>query len=130
MKWKRTTKKNLNGIFAKHSLSKKLKNEGKSSDEFEYLIGRLTFEELIALKLEVSARMLGGKLYGFNLWSAMPKISKEAVILYAISASNTIEDAATMLNMSTLNFLNILEIYKGRKYYDIVKNSYLTTKKE
>jgi hypothetical protein len=75
MHWKRKSKQNLNGVYSKHSLSKKLKEEGKSSDEFEVWVGRLTIEELIALKLEVSARILGGKLYGFNLWSAMPKIA-------------------------------------------------------
>jgi hypothetical protein len=78
MHWKRKSKLNLNGVYSKHSLSKKLKEEGKSSDEFEFYIGRLSLEELIALKLEVSARMLGGKLYGFNIWSAMPKIAKDA----------------------------------------------------
>jgi hypothetical protein len=129
MHWKRKSKLNLNGVYSKHSLSKKLKEEGKSSDEFEFYIGRLSLEELIALKLEVSARMLGGKLYGFNIWSAMPKIAKDAALMFAISSSNTIEEAATILNMNTLRYLSILDIYKTDKYFGIVKRN-LTTKQE
>ena len=129
MHWKRKGKQNLNGVYSKHSLSKKLKQEGKSSDEFEVWIGRLTLEELIALKLEVSARMLGGKLYGFNIWSAMPKIAKDAALMFAISSSNTIEEAATILNMHTMRYLSILDVYKTDKYFGIVKKR-LTTKKE
>lgn len=129
MHWKRKNKQNLNGVYSKHSLSKKLKQEGRSSDEFEVWVGRLSLEELIALKLEISARMLGGKLYGFNLWSAMPKIAKDAVLMFAISSSNTIEEAATILNMHTMRYLSILDVYKTDKYFGIVKKR-LTTKKE
>ncbi len=128
MHWKRKTKNNLNGIFTNFSLSKKLKSEGKSSDEFEFMIGKLTFEELIALKIEVSSRMLGGKLYGFNLWSAMPRIAKDAVLLYAISASNTIDDAATMLNMTNVQLKSLLHVYKSKKYFQLLKED-LTEKK-
>lgn len=129
MHWKRKGKKNLNGAYSKFSISKKLKQEGKSSDEFEFYIGRLSLEELIALKLEVTARILGGKLYGFNLLSAMPKIAKDAAILYAISVANTTEDAATMLNMNTVSYFAMIDKYKSNKYFQRLMND-LTEPKE
>ena len=39
-----------------YSISNKLKNQGKSNDEFEVMVSNLTLEDLIGLKLELSAR--------------------------------------------------------------------------
>jgi hypothetical protein len=81
------------------------------------MIGQLSLEEIIALKLELTAKILGGKYYGFQLWSAIPKVVKEALMLYAISASNTDSDAAELLNMPTTRFIMLKNVYKSREYF-------------
>jgi hypothetical protein len=114
--WKRSIKKGK-GINSPFSVSAKLKKERKSSDEFEFMLNKLSLEEIIALKLEITARVLGGKYYGFQLWSAIPKVVKEALMLYAISASNTDPDAAELLNMPTTRFVMLKNVYKSREYF-------------
>lgn len=76
MTWKRSIKKGK-GVNSPFSVSAKLKKERKSSDEFEFMLNKLSLEEIIALKLEITARVLGGKYYGFQLWSAIPKLLKK-----------------------------------------------------
>jgi hypothetical protein len=114
--WKRSVKKGK-GVNSPFSVSAKLKKERKSSDEFEFMLNKLSLEEIIALKLEITARVLGGKYYGFQLWSAIPKVVKEALMLYAISASNTDSDAAELLNMPTTRFIMLKNVYKSREYF-------------
>jgi hypothetical protein len=114
--WKRSIKKGK-GVNSHFSVSAKLKKERKSSDEFEFMLNKLSLEEIIALKLEITARVLGGKYYGFQLWSAIPKVVKEALMLYAISASNTDSDAAELLNMPTTRFIMLKNVYKSREYF-------------
>jgi hypothetical protein len=114
--WKRSIKKGK-GVNSPFSVSAKLKKERKSSDEFEFMLNKLSLEEIIALKLEITTRVLGGKYYGFQLWSAIPKVVKEALMLYAISASNTDSDAAELLNMPTTRFIMLKNVYKSREYF-------------
>jgi len=114
--WKRSIKKGK-AVNSPFSVSAKLKKERKSSDEFEFMLNKLSLEEIIALKLEITARVLGGKYYGFQLWSAIPKVVKEALMLYAISASNTDSDAAELLNMPTTRFIMLKNVYKSREYF-------------
>lgn len=99
-------------------MSQKLRRHKKSSDEFEYMLGQLSLEEIIALKLELTAKILGGKYYGFQLWSAMPKIVKNALVLYAISASNSEADAAELLNMPSTRWQMIKKAYKSKEYFE------------
>ena len=51
------------------SISRVLKSKGKSCEEFEQMLSALSFEEIIALKLELSAKMTKGKLFGFPIWN-------------------------------------------------------------
>lgn len=116
MEWQRKVKKGK-GVNSPFSVSAKLRKQYKSSDEFEFMLNKLSLEEIIALKLEVSSRILGGKFYGFQLWAAIPKVVKDALMLYAISASNTDSDAAELLNMPTTRFIMLKNAYKSREYF-------------
>ena len=60
------------------------------SNELLLLINNLTLEELIAIKIELSANHLNNKMYGLALWKKMPNITKEALIrvTYKITKSN------------------------------------------
>ena len=72
MVWKK--KKRLSGKNAYYSISKKLKREGKSSEEFELMLNGLTLEDIIALKLELATKPFGGKCYGIPIWYSTREI--------------------------------------------------------
>jgi len=77
------------GFSRNKSLSNKLRKEGKSSEAFEIMLSTLTLEEVIGLKLECSMRLTRGKLYGFNLWSKIVNIAKEALYNATVSVADT-----------------------------------------
>jgi hypothetical protein len=87
--------------FSEYSFSKHLRSNNKSSDEFEFMLNKLTLEEIIALKLELSSRFISGKLYGFNLWKIFPKIAQEALLLFAVSATTNLPEAQALLGIAT-----------------------------
>lgn len=107
--------------FSEYSFSKYLRSTNKSSDEFEFMLNQLTLEEIIALKLEISSRAVNGKLYGFNLWRQIPKIAKEGLLLFAVSATTNIVEAQTLLGVTDIvQFRHILYRYKDvLKYYNV-----------
>jgi len=100
------------------SFSRKLRNKGKSNEAFEIMLSALTIEEVIGLKLECSSRLTAGKLYGFNLWSNIIDITKEALYNAVISITSTNKEASRVLGITTQTFkslkrkYNIKEIYK------------------
>jgi len=107
--------------YSEYSLSKHLRKSNKSSDEFEFMINQLTLEELIALKLEVSSRGINGKLYGFKLWNTIPAIAKEATLIFAISATNNLFEAQTLLGVADhFRFKHIVRRYREvLNYYNV-----------
>lgn len=96
------------------NLSDKLRIEKKITEEFETMLGGLTLEEIIGLKVEVSARNLKGKLYGIDLYNAMVKISKDAAFSYAINYCRSEQAAASLLGMSLYKF-NLLRTKYNKK---------------
>ena len=92
-----------------YSLSRKLKADGKITDQFETMLSALSLEDIISLKLEVASRAVKGKMYGFPIYHAMPSITKEAVFRWAVSVCETKTNASRLLGIS-LNKFN--QIYK------------------
>lgn len=78
--------RNNNGKL-KHnfSISKKLKQEQKITDEFEIMLNSLSLEDIIALKIELASKFLHGKMYGLPLWDVMPSICRHALMKYALT---------------------------------------------
>tara|TARA_R110000824_G_scaffold5670_2_gene26018 strand:+ start:4119 stop:4376 length:258 start_codon:yes stop_codon:yes gene_type:complete len=64
------------------------------------MLSSLTLEDIIALRLELAARAVNGKLYGLNIWKSIPSITKEAVLKYVYSAARTKGEAASFLGIS------------------------------
>jgi hypothetical protein len=110
MHWKRREYKSK-GVYYKYSLSKKLRNQNRSSEEFEFMLNKLTLEELIALKLEICSKSINGKLSGMKLWKSIPYIAKKALILYSMSITNTRYEAASAIGLSFSTYLKALEKY-------------------
>tara|TARA_R100000008_G_C3426159_1_gene87326 strand:+ start:134 stop:493 length:360 start_codon:yes stop_codon:yes gene_type:complete len=99
------------------SFSHKLRNQQKSNEAFEIMLSALTLEEIIGLKLECSSRLAGGKLYGFNLWSNIVDITKEALYNAVISISSTNKQACRVLGINEQTFKGLKKKYKIREEY-------------
>ena len=94
--WKKKLRE-YKGKFEKYSIRKKLNLENKINSNFEVILNSLTLEEVIALKLELAASHVNHKLYGFPILRAIKYITKEACVMFALSATRTTKDAAALL---------------------------------
>jgi hypothetical protein len=112
-------KSDSQGFCSDLFFSDKLRKELKSNESFEIMLSVLTLEELIGLKLECSSRLSGGKLYGFNLWSNIVDITKEALYNAIISVSSTNREATRILGINEHTFKGLKKKYKIREEYDI-----------
>ena len=115
LSWSR--KKRPYGANKDYSVIRKLRNEGKTNERFESMMGAISLEELIALKLELASRTIGGKLYGLPLWYSLPDIVKDAVLKYALSAARTKMEAARFLGVNKEYFYRLTKKYDVESYF-------------
>ena len=87
------------GKYSKYSLRNKLLRERKIDSNFEVILNNLTLEEIIALKLELSNLYINNKLYNFPLYKSIKYIIKESLLIFALSSTRTIKDAASVLGV-------------------------------
>lgn len=76
------------------------------------MVSELKLEELIAIKLEQSSKMTGGKFYNFPIWHSLPYICKDACYKFAYGVCDTKSDMASLLGIPYNTFS---DIYKGYK---------------
>jgi len=95
-----------------------MRRERRINDEFLNLLSSLSIEEIIALKLETSARLTKHKLYNFPLWKAMPSICRDAVLRFVLSACESKRDGARMLGIDIREFNSLLRKYNTEKLFD------------
>ena len=96
--WKKKLRE-YKGKYSKYSLRNKLLREKKINSDFEVILNILTLEEIIALKLELSNLYINNKLYNFPLYKSIKYIIKESLLIFALSSTRTIKDAASLLGM-------------------------------
>ncbi len=94
-----------------YSTINKLKREKKIDDVFLSRINNLTLEELIAIKLEAAARFVNNKLYNFPIWKSLHYICREAVLMFALSSTRSLNDAASFLGISQSEFKENIKKY-------------------
>ena len=109
--------KRLRGKNYYQSVSKKLLKERKITREFETRLASLTLEEIISLKLELAAKNVGGKLYGFPVWKASTLIIKDSLIKFALSATNSHREAAGLLGITIAELKRFIKKYKVNDYF-------------
>lgn len=105
-------------IKGKHSFLRELKKENKINNEFEAMLSHLTLEEIIALKLELSAKACGGKFYGNYLLKATKYIVDEAIVRFAMASCATTKGATQFLGVSQAHYNAIvrsMRLHKERK---------------
>jgi len=113
--WKR--KNRPYGANKDYSITRKLRNENKSNEQFEIMVGALSLEELIALKLDLAAKSAGGKMYGFPLWYSIPELSRAAVLKYVLSAARTKMEAARFLGVNKEYFYRLCKKYDAESFF-------------
>jgi len=113
--WKR--KRNYNGKNKNYSISKKLRKDRKSNEEFEIMLGALTLEEIIALKLELSTKSISNRMYGFPIWHSLHNIVQDAVFKYAYSATRTKAEAMRFLGLQENWFHKLQKKYGIDDYF-------------
>lgn len=83
-----------------YSISKKLLKEKVTNEQFESILNSLTLEQIIALKLELSSRIVKGKLFGFPIFKAIDHIIKDSLVKFSLSATKSQKEAAAMLGIT------------------------------
>tara|TARA_A100001011_G_C14184811_1_gene788544 strand:+ start:848 stop:1207 length:360 start_codon:yes stop_codon:yes gene_type:complete len=101
-----------------YSIANKLKTQNKINERFEIMLSSLTLEEVIGLRLELAAKTVNNKLYGLNLWSAIPEIVKDAILKYAYSAARTKGEAAAFLGVDKAAFKKMLKRHNITNYFE------------
>lgn len=67
---------------------------------FEFILSNITLEDLITAKLELSARSLNGKLFGYPIYKNVQHITRESLVRFALRFCNSQEKAANLLGLS------------------------------
>ena len=75
------------------------------------MLSSLTLEEIIGLKLELASSYINNKLYNIPLYKSMRYITKEACLMYALSATRTVTDAATFLGLNEKDLRKELKLF-------------------
>ena len=100
------------------SIINKLKDNNLVSDDLLVLINILSLEDIIALKLELSSKILKNRFYGFDIWRNSGYIVKDALLKFAISNTNSKKDAARFLNLDYSSFSRLIKKFKVDKYFN------------
>ena len=108
---KKTSKKNLTTVNKSIILKLCLQ------DDLLININNLSLEDLIAIKLELSANNINNRLYGFDLWRQSNNIVKEALLKFAVSTTKSKKDAARFLGLTYLEFKRVMTKYNVDQYF-------------
>lgn len=100
------------------SIIDKLTYESKISNSLLVLINNLTLEDLIAIKLELACSHLNNRLYGFDLWNKAHIITREALLKFAISTTQSKKDAARFLGLNYLEFKKLLIKFDVESFFE------------
>ena len=86
-------------------------------DDLLVNINKLSLEDLIAVKLELSANNINNRLYGFDLWRKSGHIMKEALLKFAVSTTTSKKNAARFLGISYSEFKRVSKLYQVKDYF-------------
>ena len=114
--WKyiKTTKSSSLSLI---SISKKLLFEKKITPEFLEMLSFITYEELLALKLEQTSKIMGTPYLGFSLWNTLKDICRDAIVKYAYSLGLSNYDAAAIIGISKKSFARYTQKYHSGLYF-------------
>jgi len=108
---KKTSNKTLTGVNKSIILKLCLQ------DDLLVNINKLSLEDLIAVKLELSANNINNRLYGFDLWKQTTHIVKNSLLKFALSTTKSKKDAARFLGLTYSEFRRVLQKYNVKEYF-------------
>ena len=123
---KQETLKRRRGKNYYTSLSNTLKKQGKTTSLFEVQVAQLTIEDLLALKLELSAMSFNGKMYGFPVMQNITNIVRESVIKFALSVTPSKNEASDLLGCTQEELNNYIKKYHLQHFCEEI----ITTRKK
>jgi hypothetical protein len=88
-----------------------LKREGRINEDVLNVVSDLTLEELVSVKLELSAKLLNGKLYNLPLWYTLPYIIRESLLNFVNRNCKTKVDMSNTLGIPYEQFIQIYKKY-------------------
>jgi hypothetical protein len=86
------------------------------------MLGNLTLEEILALKIEISLRSLGFFLRGFPLFKSSKFIITDALLRAAISLTPNKESACGLLGITKNDFYKLIKRHKLDIYFNYGEN--------
>lgn len=95
----------------KRSFISELREEGRIDSHFLDKVSDLTIEELIAIKLEHSAKLMSGKLYNFPLWYTLPYMVRDALMNFVSRNCKTKMDMSNVLGVPYNDFIQMYRKY-------------------
>ena len=101
-----------------YSVINKILNEERITEKFLVTLNSLSLEEIIALKLEISAKSSGGDIFGVPIWNSLRDICRDASLKFAISAARTKAEAATFLGISISTLKDYIRKYEVEEYFE------------
>ena len=116
----KSSKKNLTTKNKSVILALKAKN--LLNDSLLVCINNLTLEDLIAIKLELSTRALGGKYYGIPLWHSMRAITSEAVLKTAVSICRSKKESSKFLGIDYTDFRKLIKKFDIESFFENERN--------
>lgn len=125
MTWNK--KRKIQGKREHYSLSKKLKRDGKTSEQFEIMLNSLTMEELMGLKLELAIKAAGSPLFGLPIYRSLKDVAKAALLMYAASACRSDREAAALLGIDRMEYKQSIKKYDIINYFEGEKNGNTST---
>ena len=115
MAWKTKVGKKTKTKY--YSIINKLRKEKKINKEFESILSNLSLEDIIALKLELSTRPVKNRLYGLPIWDNLIRITQEAVLKYAVSATRSQGEAMRFLGLKHKHFNMLVRKYQIHSFF-------------
>ena len=91
-----------------YNLSEQLLQSKRIDENFIHVLDGLSFEEIIGLKLETTAKLVKGKMYGFKIYHTLPVIVKEALIRYTSRKFTFKSHAANFLGITRKRYNSLL----------------------
>jgi len=100
------------------SVIQKFKNQNKINDGTLVVLNTFTIEDLIAIKLELSANNINNRLYGLDIWKKSDYIIKDAMLKFAVSTTKSKKDAARFLGISYSEFNSLYKRYELNNFFN------------
>tara|TARA_Y100001938_G_C7738612_1_gene258208 strand:- start:68 stop:400 length:333 start_codon:yes stop_codon:yes gene_type:complete len=96
----------------------KLKDQNKVNDQLLVSINKLSLEELIAIKLELSSQYVNNRLYGLDIWRRTSYIVRDGILKFSLSVAKSKKDAARFLGLTYVEYMKHLKEYQTREYFE------------